>query len=392
MNSDTPPPPAARAADEIDLRRLVHVLWQYRRSVILVAALGVVLGGTVSWLSTRYRTEGLFLTPKLDLPSYKPLEASFASRPTLEAFLRQSGQADSRAAELLRDMVEIPGALGRAVQPVFAFTDRDAKQFGVQVDEAGIVGLRLTLEEKGKFSDAPVRLLGEYMRDTRIKVELEDQLLEACRENGMRERELRNEQLQSDFGLRQQQDRAETLRAIASRTSSRDAGAGRQLVSLENGGERFLSPVTQLVAVEVAIAEIKLADERRARDLITAGLRREFYCRAAAELKRDALMGTKFLDALPGIQRAVFEGQDMARDIVEHTANTLSIQQATWKNHYVEKMRFVTAPEDAQTRVRRPGMGVGVLLGGVLGGLTGILLALLRAWWRVNRAVVVAED
>lgn len=392
MNPETPTPPAARAADEIDLRQLVHVLWQYRRSVILVAALGVALGGAMSWLSTRYRTEGLFLTPKLDLPSYKPLEASFASRPTLEAFLRQSGQTESRAATLLRDMVEVPGALGRAVQPVFAFTDRDAKQFGVQVDEAGIVGLRLTLEEKGKFSDAPVRLLGEYMRDTRIKVELEDQLLEACRENGMRERELRNEQLQSDFALRQQQERAETLRAIAARTSSRDAGAGRQLVSLENGGERFLSPVTQLVAVEVAISEIKLADERRERDLVTAGLRREFYCRAGGELKSDALMGTAFLEALPAIQREVFEDQDMTRDIVEHTANTLSIQQAVWQNHYVEKMRFVTAPEDAQTRVRRPGMAVGVLLGGTLGALAGVLLALLRAWWRVNRAAVVAED
>lgn len=392
MNPETPPPHAALAADEIDLRQLVHVLWQYRRSVILIAALGVTLGGTTSWLSTRYRTEGLFLTPKLDLPSYKPLEASFASRPTLEAFLRQSGQAESRAASLLRDMVEVPGALSRAVQPVFAFTDRDAKQFGVKVDEAGIVGLRLILEEKGKFSDAPVRLLGEYMRDTRIKVELEDQLLESCRESGLRERELRNEQLQSDFALHQQQDRAETLRAIAARTSPRDVGEGRQLVSLENGGERFLSPLTQLVAVEVAISEIQLADERRERDLVTAGLRREFYCRAGRALERDAVMGKTFLEALPALQREVFEEQDVTRDIVEHTANTLSIQQAMWHNHYVEKMRFVTPPEDAQTRIRRPGMMVGVLLGGALGALAGAVLAFLRAWWRVNRSAVVAED
>lgn len=377
--------------DEIDLRQLAHVLWQRRISIIVIAVLGAALGvGASVWL-TKYRSEGLFLTPGLTVGNYKTFESAMANKPRLEQFLALTEQAETAAGKLMLDMIDKSTGLQEAVQPTFAFTDKDAKAYGVKLDEAAIVGLRLTLDEAEPSGASPVRLLGEYVRDTKIKLDLEGHMRAECHQHSTQEQALRNAQIADEFEISQLHKRADILRDAIKRYPNSALIDSRQIVLLEKGGERYLSPEAQLVAMEISIANMRLAENERARSRIAAGIRKAYYCQGRDALQKP-VTGRAFLETLEEIHRAAFAGQDAAVDIVEATANELAIERANWNNGYLAGMRFVTSPEGAETRVRKPGFALGLVLGGMLGGMFGVLLAFLRAWWRDNRAVVVAED
>jgi LPS O-antigen subunit length determinant protein (WzzB/FepE family) len=395
MMSDHQPapqkPPVSHAHEEIDLRQLAHVVWRHRITIVLMSVLGALLAAGAHLLLAQYESRGLFLTPGVAVDAHKRYEAALDNRSRLEQFLDLSGNADSPAADVIRKVME-SGTFSEAARPVFAFTEKDAKAFGVKVEDANkLVGMELSLRRKTPEGVAPVQVLAEYVRDAMIKVDLEDFVLDQCLANEIRDRELRNEHIRNEFEIAQERLRAENLRRIMAATPGAQNIENRQVVSLENGGERFLSPAAQLVAAEITISDLALEEQERGRQRVSAQLRKEYYCRANAALAAP-ITGRKLLDELDKIRAEVFATRDMTSDVVEETENALAIQSQKWRNQYLHGMRFVNSPEAGEVMVRRAGMPLVVVLGAVLGFLFGVLLAIVFAWWRDNREAVLARD
>lgn len=386
----TPVSPEYRA-DEVDLRQLAHVLWRYRVSIVAIALLGAALGVVASLYQTRYRWEGLFLTPGLTVDNYKSFEAALANKPRMQEFLRISGETESEAGRSMLDMVDRTGEFQKAIRPDFTFTEQDAKAFGVKPDATAVVGMRLALEASRPSERAPIRLLSEYVRDTKIKADLEALLRGQCHQHTTFAQQLRNDQIADEYAISQLEKRADILRDAIKRHPQAAQIENRQIVLLEQGGERYLSLDAQLVALEIAIADKRLVENDRARSRIATGLRKAYYC-GALETVRKPVLGRDFLRQLEDIQASVFADQDAANDAAEATGNEFSMQRAGWIDAYLEGMRFVASPEGAEMRVRKPGLVLGLVLGAMLGGLFGVLLALLRGWWRDNAAQIVADD
>lgn len=289
---------------------------------------------------------------------------------------------------MLNRLAESSSRLQQTLTPEFAFTDRDQRTFGVRVaetDAAGaMIGVRIRFDHSAPTGGTPVTLLGEYVRDTVIRVNFEGNMLARCAEYQTREQELRNKQLDNDFAITQEEKRATTLREIIARNPEASAIDSRQIVSLEKGSERFLSPAAQLVAAEILIADMKLAEVRREREGIASALKRDYYCSAQQALQK-ASTGRAFLTGLQSIQASTFEDQDKSIDIVEQTWNELDVERTNWLNTYLERMRFVAPPEGTEIRERKPGLALGLVLGGMLGGMLGVFTALVRSWWRGSR-------
>lgn len=233
-------------------------------------------------------------------------------------------------------------------------------------------------------------LLAEYVRDTIIRVDMEGLTLDQCAKHRTREQELRNEQIANEFNIGQEEKRATTLRNIMARSPDAASIDTRQVVSLEKGTERFLSPAAQLVAAEIKIADMKLDEVRRERDRVASAFKRDYYCHAQQALQQPTT-GRAFLEELKNIQAAVFQGQDKSIDIVEQTWNELDVERENWSNTYLQGMRFVASPEGSEVKERKPGLALGVVLGGMLGGMLGVMLAFIRAWWRSNRDEITAN-
>jgi hypothetical protein len=378
--------------DSIDLRAVVHVLWRRKLLVMGMALCGALLGLLLATLSTRYVSEGLLLMPSVTFEQYKRYEVALANEPRLVQFLQESEQVETPAGQLLLKLIQTPGKVSEAVQPAFSHTDRDARQFGIKMENpSGFVGVRLSLSQPEKTREQPLRLLAEYARDTAIKIDLDQWVLSRCLENQTRELELRNLQLEDEFLSRQQQAKVVRLRQIIESTPGAGAIDNRQVVSLEKGSERFLSPIAQIVAAEVSIADYELAEAARERELVAAAMKKDYYCRAR-DLMAKPGTGRAFLLSLKALKDLALANVGSTLDVVEHTANAFDVEREKWNSAYLSQMRFVVAPEGAEVRVRKPGRIVGTLGGGVLGFMFGAVLALVLAWWRVNRAVIVADD
>jgi hypothetical protein len=329
-------------------------------------------------------TEGLFLTPGVSAANYKRYESVFSSGARLQQFLQTTNQATTPEGELLWRLADTQDGLRNALKPEFAFTDRDQKTFGVKLGDenpSAMIGVRIQFDHKEPTGGTPVALLAEYVRDSIIRVNMEATMLAQCTDYSTREQELRNAQIQNDFAIRQEQGRLAKLREIIARNPTASTIDNRQIVSLEKGTERFLSPAAQLVASEIHIADMKLAEARRERDRIGSALKRDYYCQAQQALQQSTT-GRDFLHSLQSIHANVFQGQDKTIDIVEQTWNELDMQRENWSSNYLSSMRFVASPEGAEVKVRKPGLALGLVLGGMLGGMLGIMIALIRAWWR----------
>lgn len=387
--------------DEIDLRQLVGVLWRQKGMIAVSTLACATLGAGASLLSTKYVSEGLFLIPRtvstdsynqdvtvaqsITVDAFKRYESAFSNVSRMTAFLQEYADAQGSAVAALQQLGDAADVLSRAIQPEFAFTDKDARVFGVKgTPSDALIGIRLRYEAHEPSESMPVLLLAEYVRDTIIRVDMDSITLEQCARHRTREQELRNAQIANDFAIAQEEKRADTLRDIITRNPEAATSDNRQIVSLEKGSERFLSPAAQLVAAEIQIADMKLADVRRERDRIASALKRDYYCQARQSLQKPTT-GRAFLEELNNIQAAVFQNQDKAIDIVESTWNELDVKREHWINTYLQGMRFVTSPEGAEAKERRPGLKLGIVLGGLLGGMLGMFIALVRAWWRSDQ-------
>ncbi|CAI06948.1 hypothetical protein ebA1500 [Aromatoleum aromaticum EbN1] len=381
----TPNNPPAHEDNEIDLRQLVSVLWKQKLLIVGAGVLCAGVGVGASLLSTKYVAEGLFLTPGVSATNYKRFVSVFSNGPRLQQYLQDTGALATRDGALLFGLAENQDRLVETLRPEFAFTDKDQKAFGVKVaedDEPGaMIGVRIQFSHKEPTGGTPVTLLAEYVRDTVIRVNFEKALLARCADFRTREQELRNAQLSNDFAITQEERRAATLREIIARNPGAAVSDNRQIVSLEKGSERFLSPAAQLVASEIQIADMKLAEVRRERERTASALKRDYYCQAQQALQQPTT-GPTFLQGLPNIQAAAFQGQDKSVDIIEQTWNELDVERATWTNTYLQSMRFVASPEGTEVKERKPGLALGLVLGGLLGGMLGVFGALARAWWR----------
>jgi len=381
-------PANAPDADEIDLRLLFQTLWLHRKVIFQFALVCALIGVLIAQLSTKYVSEGVLQTGQINASNYKRYESVLLTGANLEKFLARNKQVNKDTAELVDGLSLSASRLKDAIKPEFAFTDKDQKSMGVKSsasDGGAMIGLRLSFEHGEPTLGAPVLLLGDYVRDTLLRVDLEGAINSECLSNQTVAQSLRIAQIKDEFSTKQELARAKTLRGLNGK-----GGEVRQLVSLDKGGERFLSPQAQLNAVEITISELQLAQINRERDLKSSALRQAYYCEAVKVLQKP-INTDLVLEEMKAIQEGVFKDQDKAVPIIEQTASELNLQRIGWENTYLRGMRFVSSPEGSEVKSRKPGRGTGLLLGALLGGFLGIVFVFIRQWWQANKAEITAS-
>lgn len=378
--------------EEIDIKQLVRAIWRYRMHVVLLGVLGVCGGLGVSLWSGRYVSEGLFLTPKLSLAAYKQYEVALGNEQHLKAFVAANHLSDTQTEYLFTRLAAEPDALGKTIKPVFSITGKEAKAYDVQTTETGaLLGIQISVGRKEKTGESPIKHLADYVRHTMMEVDLRDVFLTQCLASEAKELQLPIEQLRSDFTVSQMHERAEQLRDIMRRVPNAATVDSRQVVSLEAGKERYLSPTAQLVAVEVEITEAQLANERRKRELTETRLRKAYYC-GARSLQQQYPIDQQLLAQLDKLHASIFAAEDAGNDVVKQVSGEIALERRAWDDRYIQLSRFVVEPDNGEHLQRKPGLAVGAMLGGVLGGGIGFVMALLLAWWRDHGEEVLSVD
>ena len=378
--------------DEIDFASLIRTLWLDRKTILVIGIIGCVLGLLGSQFSTKYVSEGILQTGSLiSASNYKIYEDALSNGTYLSDYLKsidsQNSTIKRHAVQLLSDLSLSPIALKKSIQPEFYLNEKDKKTLGVSTksDESGsMIGLKLKIETNEPTNGLPLALLGDYVKESLLRLELEKTVNTLCLANRSAERSLRIAQIQDEFQTKLELARAKTLRGLSGKGDE-----VRQLMSIEKGGERYLSPQAQLNAVEITLSELQLAQIRRERELKQSTLRKAYYCEAVNSLLKP-LQASAQLEAFQQISDGIFKDQDNSSPAIEQTLAELYMQRISWGNGYLRSIRFVAAPEQSELKVRGLSYGTGGVLGALLGAMLAVLFVFMRNWWKSQQAAITA--
>jgi uncharacterized protein involved in exopolysaccharide biosynthesis len=246
-----------------------------------------------------------------------------------------------------------------------------------------MIGIRVKFEGNVPSLGAPIVVLGAYIRDTVLRLNVESGITENCLKNQAFAQSMRIEKIKGELAIKQEQARAKTLRSL----KGSSAGGVSQLISIEKGGERFLSPQAQLNAVEITISELMLEQVTRDNEVNISEIRKAYYCKAMQTIDKPTNMGA-VLAEMKVLQEGIFKDLDSSKPFVVQAANEFELERDGWDFGYLRGMRFISAPENSEIKVRKLGIAMGLLLGAMLGGLLGIIFAFARKWWQSHQSEI----
>ena len=158
-----------------------------------------------------------------------------------------------------------------------------------------------------------------------------------------------NEIIKSEFKLDQLNKKIGDIKNILKKYPQSKNFGNRELVSVEKGGYRFLSPIAQLVGIESEILDIKeqLAHFRRDKKLMN--LEFDFFLKSKEILNRK-IFGEDLLKRIIELKEKSFNKKENGTDIGKEVFNTLTIDLDNFTS-VKDEMQFVSGP----TFSKKPG-------------------------------------
>ena len=221
----------------------------------------------------------------IELAAYKRVAASYDSVVELSSYLTASGLSSRPAAERLLKQAEYPGFWGKAAVPVLPFSKRDQKEFGDIKDASAttMLGVELTADARTEtVAQEMVNILAGYFINAVVRERVRAWALAGKVDSKSQEKSIRADILRAGLDIELFGRRADDMKVVLARYPDAARMDSRQLLSVSptDSGERYLSPLAQLVGAESAISQ-----------------RRESIRRWQRELKQKAVLAQFFMDA-----------------------------------------------------------------------------------------------
>lgn len=254
----------------------------------------------------------------IELAAYKRVAASYDSAAQLMAYLQGTGLIDRPGSSRLLTQAESQDFWGRAAVPILPFSRRDQKEFGDIKDASAttILGLELTANARTEpMALDMVNLLAGYYINAVIRERIRSWILAGKVDTQSLEKGVRADMLRAELDIELYRRRADDMKAILARYPDAARMDSRQVVSVNpsEGGERYLSPLAQLVGAESAISQRHELIRRWERELKQKSILAEFYTKADAMVDRE-IEATRLLSELQALAASTFAHAEAAQE------------------------------------------------------------------------------
>jgi len=254
----------------------------------------------------------------IELTAYKRVAASYDSAAQLGAYLQVAGLTDRPGAARLLVQAEHQDFWSRAAVPVLPFSRRDQKEFGDIKDASAttMLGLELTADARTEpVALDMVQLLAGYFINAVIRERIRAWILAGKVDAQSLEKGVRADILRAELDIELYNRRAEDMKAILARYPDAARMDSRQVVSVNpsEGGERYLSPLAQLVGAESAISQRRELIRRWERELKQKTILTNFYTKADAMVDREIEV-TRLLSELQSLAKGTFAHVEAAQE------------------------------------------------------------------------------
>ena len=410
--------------DEIDLKSIFSVAWQSRKLIGFGTLLTTLLAiGVCLLLPHVYRSEGFYQLGNpnkkivkieselpenkmekvsengekkipaigIPVPLYKSISTQFFNPNRLKYLAKQDKFLNKTEYKAIENEFTSSADIIKWIKPVYAYAKEDAREFlQLSPDEPNrVIGLNLVYE-----TDSPekahdyVSFFGRYIRDCLLYVTSYSYIMDGYSTTQSSLNENENDIIGLEFEILQNTKKMQDIRTILSSYPDSAKIENRQLVSIQDGGSRFLSPVTQLVGIESS-----LADQRR----VLAGLKREkeklnasseYFLRCYNELPKIGENGELLYAMLKSVREEVFGDKDLDEDVVKEAFNNLSIDIQAFDYRFTKNTRFISGPTVPSAAIR-PHKILIVILSSLFSFVFFAMSAFVLHWWQGNKKSIL---
>ncbi|PUA18213.1 hypothetical protein [Glaciimonas sp. PCH181] len=358
----------------VDIQEIASVIWQSKRIILLIATIVTSLAVLFGWAISSYKSEGYFQM-EMSFADFKRLQTAISAPARWQDFAKTLNK--EQLATIREENFRSPRQLASLIEPIYPVTRSEMKDIpntALKNEGADISGLKISYHAATPMlAQQGVLVLGDFLRDTVILLNYRDVVRKRYTDHRGFAQKFDNDAITARYDLEQLKIKKASMQSILREYPDSARLENRQPVTITDGNERFLSPVTQLVAIETDIADKGRDLPRIIRDqkINTINLR---YYEQLQDFLNKSTSGNTFLASLPTIKKALNLNQE--DEIDRSVYNNISIDDLKAHALYVEKTSFIASPLLPQKAT--PGLLKSGSLGLILGLIIGSGLALIR--------------
>jgi len=390
--------------EEIDYTKVFTILWRQRKLIIFGTLAATLLATAVGFIIPEtYRSEGFYQLGNLEksigagkekhigitIPLYKKYASQFLNPDLLYSFASTEESFDEKDLNQIKKNLRTARDITDWIAPVFAYSRGDVRDLAQMPKEEAnsILGLNLSYEgDSAQKAHAYVRFFGRYVQDCLLNMALYDYVKDEYSTVISQLSVNENSVIELQFDLLQNERKMVDIRAILTKYPQTEKVESQQLVSVQDGGFRFLGPVTQLVGIESLLADQRRTLAKLEREKEMLHVRRKYFSKCNEALNKKGRGGELFYSQLEAIKSAMFEKMEISKDTEKEVFNGLSIDLQAFDFASNSNCRFLSGPS-LPGRPIRPQKGVMAIVALLLSAIFFLFLALLLSWWREKKGV-----
>jgi hypothetical protein len=330
------------------------------------------------------KTTLLALSRGISPPDFKTLAPRFDAAGFAE-FAARRGSIDATLRERIERELSIEERRRDLLAPVYGSTRNDLRELGesARPQENAVLGVRVSHGSRDRErAKRVVVLVGEFVGETAFLTAVREAVATRVREFEASRLVGENSLVNARFTIGQLESRGRTLEKMRAAHPDLGKGAPQQVVSVAEGGSRYLSPAAQVVGVESTLAEYRERVAFADRQVRKAAAQHDFYRRVEALLGPNSNPTALVAEMRKLVAASFPAGADPDGAIAEGRNEALLdlVQIAALQER---GLRWIAEPAIVE---RDPTVLVKASLAAVLATLVaGAALVLAAVWWRSGR-------
>lgn len=321
------------------------------------------------WEQRAFEREPTIFNQGVSIPEFRRVRALIASPANFTAFARRTGIAET-IQQRMRLYLATEKGVAELIAPIYSQTRGEIRDVGESKLDRGepvVSALRVSFRAgTPETAVAGAKVLADYVRDTLLRDAVLTQLIAKAAVARSIKLSADAESVERRFTITQLDATVRDLTRVVQQYHASVRLEGRQVVSVEGGGDKYLSPIAQIVAAESRLSETRRDLDRLARMSRQADVALRFFEAVEPLTNNSTLPSVAICDQLIELARARLDAPDTKVD----AAQARLLELLTWlsdrRSIHVEPIRLVaepSMPERPQPPTRTQTGATGALLG-----------------------------
>ncbi|AVS84125.1 hypothetical protein C8239_04540 [Paracidovorax avenae] len=268
---------------------LLELLRFYRDFGVLLVPLALVAALLAGGLALRYPlygTTALLETPQMSLDQWRRLQPMLSDRQLVAASLADASLPDGVAPRLQRLFQQPRYWSTRVGYRSTVGRDDIREQINIDPKKIGALGLEVSLNVRDEAAAAQqFAMIASHIRQVMLWGDLRE-YLDRLRQEVLEQRsQLQIEQIRRQFAIEQGQKQVEDMQRLLQQYPELRRSEVNTVVSVGDGGGRYLSPLSQIVALESTMSDARAQLRKGVRELEQLEWKQRFLDRVDARLE-----------------------------------------------------------------------------------------------------------